>query len=174
MPATGPASAIVVRVPMPHDVERLRRRWDRAAGLGVPAHVTILFPFLAPGDLVPAARRDLAAIAAANQPFEVTFASVGRFPNVVYLAPDPAVPFVRMTDAVVERFPNHPPYDGAFDHVIPHLTITESVSAPLDEIEREAARLLPIHHRITTLEVLIEGAEGRWRSRWRIPLGVTP
>jgi hypothetical protein len=41
----------------------------------------------------------------------------------------------------------------------------------LDEIERQAAERLPIHHRITTLEVLVEGAEGRWHGHWRLPLG---
>ena len=44
-------SAIVVRVPVPPAVERLRRRWDRAARMGVPAHVTILYPFVAADEL---------------------------------------------------------------------------------------------------------------------------
>ena len=39
-----PASAVIVRVPVPPGIERLRTRWDRAASLGVPAHVTVLFP----------------------------------------------------------------------------------------------------------------------------------
>jgi 2'-5' RNA ligase len=171
MPASGPASAVIVRVPVPPSIERLRRRWDRAASVGVPAHVTLLFPFLAPGDLAPNARRELASIAADNEPFDVTFASVGRFPNVVYLMPAPSGPFTRLTEAVFARFPGFPPYEGAFAEVIPHLTVAESTSAPHDEIAREAAALLPIRHRIMTLEVLVEGAEGRWHGHWRLPLG---
>ena len=171
MPATGPASAVIVRVPVPPGIERLRRRWDRAAGVGVPAHVTVLFPFLAPGDLAPSARQALAAIAADTEPFDVTFASVGRFPNVVYLMPEPSGPFARLTEAVFARFPDFPPYEGVFEEVIPHLTVAESASAQHDEIAWEAAALLPIHHRITTLEVLVEGAEGRWHGHWRLPLG---
>jgi 2'-5' RNA ligase len=169
--ATGPTSAVIVRVTVPPGIERLRRRWDWAASVGVPAHVTVLFPFLAPSDLASSARRDLASIAADTVPFEVIFASVGRFPNVVYLVPEPSGPFARLTEAVFAKFPDFPPYEGAFEEVIPHLTVAESASAPHDEIAREATALLPIHQRITTLEVLVEGAEGRWHGHWRLPLG---
>ena len=174
MAATEPASAVVVRVPLPPGLARLRSRWDRAAGLGVPPHVTVLFPFLSPSALDPGVRRELAAIASSVAPFEVRFARVGRFPNVVYLAPEPADPFVALTEAVSSRFPEHPPYEGAFDVVIPHLTITEADvgAAPLAEITALAGGSLPFVRRATALETIVEGPDGRWRSRWRIPLGV--
>jgi 2'-5' RNA ligase len=171
MPATGPTSAVIVRVTVPPGIERLRRRWDWAASVGLPAHVTVLFPFLAPGNLAPGARRELASIAADTEPFDVIFASVGRFPNVVYLMPEPSRPFAHLTAAVFARFPAFPPYEGAFEEVVPHLTVAESASAPYDEIAQEAAALLPIRRRITTLEVLVEGAEGRWHGHWRLSLG---
>jgi 2'-5' RNA ligase len=174
MPAEGPESGIVVRVRIPPALERLRQRWDRAASAGVPAHVTVLYPFVPPADLDPGVRRTLATIAAAHEPFEVRFVRVGRFPTVVYLAPEPAGPFDRLTGAIHGSFPDFPPYDGAFDVVIPHLTITESASAPLDAVEREAAESLPFERRVTHLEVLVEDAAGRWRPRWRLRLGVRP
>ncbi len=172
MVATEPASAIVVRVPVPRALAQLRTRWDWAAGVGVPAHVTILFPFLLAGRLLPEVRAELATIAAAHDPFDVRFARVGRFPGVVYLAPEPATPFERLTEAVVARYPDFQPYGGAFDVVVPHLTITESGDAPLDEIAADAAATLPLGHRVSALDVLVEGGDGRWRSRWRIALGV--
>ena len=172
MVATEPASAIVVRVPIPRATALLRKRWDWLASVGVPAHVTILFPFLPAGRLVPEERRELAAIAAKHDPFDLRFERVGRFPGVVYLAPEPATPFERLTEAVVARYPDLQPYGGAFDVVVPHLTITESGDAPLDEIAARAAVALPFEHRVSRLEVLIEGGGGRWRSRWRIALGV--
>lgn len=171
MASTEPASAVIVRVPVPPGIERLRTRWDWAASAGVPAHVTVLFPFLAPRDLAPATRRELVAIAAATDPFEVTFRRVGRFPGVVYLAPEPDEPFARLTAAIAARYPDHPPYGGVFDQVVPHLTVAESATAPPDEIAMAAEAHLPIRHRVTTLEVLVEGAEGRWHSRWRVPFG---
>ena len=45
-------------------------------------------------------RRDLAAIAATVQPFDVRFALVGRFPRAVYLVPEPSAPFAELTAAL--------------------------------------------------------------------------
>lgn len=54
-----PSSAIVVRIGLPPPLERVRRRLDHAAALGVPAHVTILYPWLPPGSLTGEARASL-------------------------------------------------------------------------------------------------------------------
>jgi 2'-5' RNA ligase len=174
MAATEPASAIVIRVPVPAGLDRLRRRWDTAAGAGVPAHVTILFPFLPAPDLTPADRSTLAEIARGVEPFEVAFRRVDRFPKVVYLEPEPSAPISKLTIDVMARYPGHPPYGGVFDEVVPHLTVTESDAAPLDAIAEEAERWLPFTHDVGALEVLLESPDGRWRRHWRIPLGVRP
>ncbi len=79
--------------------------------------------------------------------------------------------FSRLIDDLVAAFPHHPPYGGAFDEVIPHLTITESADAPLAEIAAAAAGSLPFERPVTRLDVLVENGIGRWHSRWRIPLG---
>ena len=171
MATTEPASAIVVRIRIPTALERLRARWDRAASDGVPAHVTILFPFLPSRRLSPAVRRELAVIAAATEPFGVRFARIERFPGVVYAAPEPSGPFVRLTDAFAARFPEHRPYGGAFDTVVPHLTIAEAPDAPLDDIVNEASAILPFEGRVRGLEVLVQDGEGQWRGRWRLALG---
>jgi 2'-5' RNA ligase len=172
MSTTEPASAIVIRVPLPSGLDRLRNRWDIAARAGVPAHVTILYPFLAASDLTSPHRSTLSALGRRVEPFEITFRRVGRFPTVVYLVPEPAAPLTTLTDAIVARYPDHPPYGGAFDDVIPHLTVTDAEEAPLDAIAAEAARWLPFTHHATALEVLVESPEGRWRRRWRLPLGI--
>lgn len=169
--ANRPASAVIVRVPIPAPLERLRRRWDRAAGLGVPSHITLLFPFLDASALDPACRSDVADVAAAVAPFRVRFERIGRFPNVLYLAPEPAEPFRLLTHELAARFPAHPPYGGAFDDVIPHLTIAENAEAPLDAIAGEVEPALPIERSVATLEVLIQTTDGRWHGHWRVPLG---
>jgi 2'-5' RNA ligase len=174
MTSDGAESAVVVRLPIPTALERIRRRQDWAAGVGVPAHVTLLYPFVDPHALDARVRRELAAIAARHEPFHVRFERVGRWPSVVYLAPEPAGPFARLTADMVAAFPHHPPYGGVFDVVVPHLTITESADAPLDEIAAEAAFSLPFERPVTTLEVLVEDGTGRWHGRWRLRLGVRP
>jgi 2'-5' RNA ligase len=173
MAPTGPESAVVVRIPVPRAVDRLRARWDRAATRGVPAHVTIVYPFVPGARLNADVRRELAAIAATHDPFEVEFARIGRFPGVVFADPEPAAAFAALTAAIVARYPDFPPYGGAHDVVIPHLTIAEAQDAPLDAIAEQTAAVLPFQHRVSALDVLVEGGDGRWRRRWRIRLGAS-
>ena len=137
MPAEGPESGIVVRV------TRARRRSSGsgsdgtgppAVGRARPRHDPV--PVRRPGR---PRRRPSARTSRRSRPRTSRSTSdsreVGRFPTVVYLAPEPSEPFDRLTEAIDARFPDFPPYAGAFDGVIPHLTITESAAAPLDDIE---------------------------------------
>lgn len=172
MSTNEPASAIVIRVPVPPGLERLRRRWDTAARTGIPAHVTILYPFLPASDLTNDHRSTLAAFGRGVEPFEITFRRVGRFPTVIYLAPEPAAPISALTEVIVAGYPGYPPYGGVFDESIPHLTVTEAEEAPLDSIAAEAERWLPFTYHVAALEVLVESPAGRWRRHWRIPLGL--
>lgn len=171
MTTADPVSGVVVRVRLPPSLERLRRHDDFAASMGVPPHVTLLFPFITASALRPLVRRALVGIAAAVEPFDVRFAAVGRFPGVVWLMPEPAARFSALTEAIATRFPDYPPYEGAFDEVIPHLTLVESPTAPLDQIAAAAQRHLPFTSRVAVMEVLVEGPDERWRGHWRIPLG---
>ncbi len=165
---------MVVRITLPAGLERLRRRHDPAAAAGVPPHITLLFPFLPVSQLGPGVRRDLATIARGVAPFDVSFSGVGRFPDAVYLVPEPAGPFADLTTAIWARFGAYPPYGGAHAEVLPHLTLADSSTAPLDGIASQAARWLPFDRHVGALELLAQEGQTRWRSRWRIPLGVRP
>ncbi len=116
----------------------------------LPAHVTVLHP--APGDVVA-----LTEAFAPFAPFEVTFARLDRFPGVLWLAPEPAAPFVALTEAVVARFPDHPPYGGRYASIIPHLTVA---AASLDDTAALVEPLLPLHSHVDAV-VLYESADGR-------------
>ena len=133
--------------------------------------MTVLYPFLHPADLTLDVRRELAAVAARHEPFRVRFDRVGRWPSVVFLAPEPAGPLSRLTHDMVDRFPDYPPYGGAFDEVVPHLTIAENADAPFDAIAGEAGVALPFERPVTGLAVLVETPDGRWHGLWRLPLG---
>jgi len=171
MTDADPVSGVVIRVPLPAPLHRLRLAHDSAAGLGVPPHVTLLFPFMPAAALAPPVRRALAEIAGSLQLFDARFGAVGRFPGIVYLVPEPGGPFTKLTDAIAARFPAYQPYDGAFEEVIPHLTLVESATAPLDKIADAAQHHLPFTHRVSVMEVLVEGPDARWRGNWRIPFG---
>ena len=162
-------SAIVVRIRVPPAIERLRRAHDRAARLGVPAHATILYPFVAPAERSPAVRAEVAAIAGELRPFTVTFAAAARWPGLVYLEPRPSTPFHALIDRAAARYPEHPLYAGSVAEVIPHVTVVESETAPLDEVLAAAVAAVPFVATAEALEVLAEGEDGRWRRRWRLP-----
>jgi hypothetical protein len=139
----------------------LRLAHDPSAARGVPAHVTILFPFFDAEEVDEAAVADLISGFPA---FDFELDQVDRFPDgTTWLRPTPSLPFVDLTAAVWQRWPERPPYEGAFDQVIPHLTIS---ATPLD-VQLE----LPIAARAREV-MLIEEDEpsGRWTARLHLPL----
>jgi 2'-5' RNA ligase len=169
------ASALVVPFSVPPALARVRERWDHAALTGAGPHVTILYPFVPCVELGLPARAQLAAIARAVPAFEVRFEQVRRLPDVVWVEPKPNEPFAAMTAAVAGRWPEFPPYGGAFEtDIIPHLTIVESDMAALDEIEGIARRVTPFARRAQRLELWCQDGAGRWRTRWRMPFAARP
>lgn len=108
-----PIIAFIVRVQAAESlVAELRNRFDSTVQLGVPAHVSILVPFMDPALVTPVV---LAAVQEALKnilPFEFTLGRVGRFPTTAYLAPEPPDPFIAMTASLVRTFPEFLPYGG--------------------------------------------------------------
>ena len=123
---------------------------------GVPPHVTLLIP--APPDL-DAAKAALAGFG----PFDVTFSGFGRFPEALWLAPEPAAPFVAMTEALFEAFPDHAPYDGLFEEMTPHLTVAQGDE--LDAAETAIATALPLASRASSVVLFERLADDRWIER---------
>jgi 2'-5' RNA ligase len=111
-------------------VGRWRRQFDLATAAGVPAHVTIIYPFLSEQDLDEDAVRDVRHLVARHPSFTVTFASCGQFPDVLFLVPDD--PFRRLITEVFQRWPDAPPYAGLIIDPVPHLTINHGASLSLD------------------------------------------
>lgn len=141
-------------------VSALRLRHDPMAARGVPAHVTILFPFAPPAEVD---EESVAALVAAHASFAFELAEVRRFGDeVTYLAPDPPEPFSALIAAAAARWPDYPPYEGTIAEVIPHLTIGLGV------LEVEPA--LPIACVAREVLLLEEAADGRWSTRRRYEL----
>ncbi len=170
-------SAILVPVPEAEPVVgRLRARLDRSANRGIPAHVTVLYPFVPP-EQITAAAIDKAAAAVASVPgFDCRFAGTDWFGNeVVWLAPEPADPFRALTAAVHAAFPQYAPFGGVFADVIPHLTIgdrPEGGRGVLRAAEAEVLRALPIHTKVSQAW-LMTGTQARdsWQLRAIFALG---
>lgn len=168
-------SALIVEVPAAESlVARWREAHDPMAALGVPAHVTILYPFVQPERLTAARLAAVAEVAAAHRPFRTRFVRVAAFPTAIYLDPEPDEPFRALTAAFEARFPDHPPYGGRFDDVVPHLTIAMGEPSELDGLaDRIAADLgprLPLEVRVADLGLLVS-AETSWSRRATFRLG---
>jgi 2'-5' RNA ligase len=145
---------------------------------GAPPHVTLLFPFTDSESLLQPRIRQVAEIVGAVPAFDVSLVATAYFdasPRILYVRPEPDEPFRRLTHALVEAFPEHPPYEGTYEEVIPHATVAIAEDHVLAEIERALAPLLPQATRVTdaALMVLDEQA-GRWVIRERFPLGASP
>ncbi len=140
-------------------VARWRSRYDRSCALGVPAHVTVLYPFLPVAAVTDDVLAGLAGIFAAEPAFDVVFRGFGRFPGgVLWLAPEPAEPFRRLTHAIWRAWPSHPPYGGAHDEVTPHLTVAEQQDGDLlDAVAADVAPTLPLATRVTCGQLLAVG-----------------
>ena len=174
MPPTHTALFVAVGEAEPA-VAAHRERLDRAAGYGVPAHITVLWPFLAPAAIDERTLTTLGQAAASVPAFFCTLARIGWFGDrVVWLAPDRPEPFRALTAAVVARFPAVPPYEGMFDEVVPHLTIGhDHPPAALRAAADAVAAHLPIHCRVTSLRLAAGRPEpgGRWSTLAEFPLG---
>ena len=150
-----------------------RARLDPNAAAGAPAHLTVLYPFRRWETVNRAVVVRLRALLRATRPFELSFAAVGRFPGVLWLAPAPSPPLEGLTRAVCEAFPDSPPYRGAIAQPAAHLTVAmQDDEGVLDEAERTLrARIVrPIRTRITALALYLRTERGRVQRR-RFPLG---
>ena len=168
LPVTSPVplSGLIIEVPHAEPaVARHRERLDASAPLGVPAHITVLFPFMPPQTI------DLAALAE----LEHLFSAVSRFrfqmdhtnwfgDNVLWLAPRDPGPFRALTQRVCQAFPAFPPFEGQFDDVVPHLTIGHGHAVnDLRAAEASVRAHLPIDGYATAVTLMTQqSGGGRW------------
>lgn len=185
--AGDPDDEATLAVPFP-DLDELLRPFhpelDPHTGIGIPAHVTIIHPFAGPGALDGADVDWLRDLFAATPAFECRFVRTRWFADeVLWLEPEPSDDFRRLTLTVAERFPEHPPYGGAYPAITPHLTLARcdpaddpaAVARALDRlhaVERRIADLLPIALPADRVALMRGGADVTgWRSVLDFPFG---
>ena len=172
-----PETALICRVPESERfIARYRERFDPSARRNVPAHVTILYPFMPPVDVDAAVLAQLADIARTIPRFQYRLSELRRFPVALYLAPQPDGSFAALTDAVYRAFPDFPPFEGKFPVVVPHVTVAHGDEPQLCEIEVELRIALAsaggVVARCEEL-VLIENSSGRWEEMRSFALGAS-
>ena len=167
-------TAIIIAVPEAEPiVDMWRRRYTPDGAEGMPAHVTLLYPFTDTSLYTAGRGREIEDVLGGFARFRFRLSSAAYFrgqPSVLYLAPSPPAPFTAMTAALFAQFPEHPPYGGAHDEVIPHLTVAEHDDPDvLSRIEDELDSRLPIEATVSEAQFMEHAPEG-WRVRRRFSL----
>lgn len=175
MPSTGPQSGLIIEVPEAEPaVRQHRERLDASAPLGVPAHITILFPFMPPETINAAAIAGLEELFADVSRFRFVLDHTAWFGNdVLWLGPADPQPFTELIQHVFRAYPAYPPFEGQFDDVVPHLTIGHGhhLSA-LRSAEDSVQPSLPIEASADGVTLMTQqSAGGHWATTAFFRLG---
>ena len=170
-------SAVIVPVPAVEPVvAEHRRRLDPGSAWGVPAHVTVLYPFVPPSEHGPEMLERLAEVVVSVPTFSCSFTGPAWFnEHVVWLRPEPDTSFRALTDAVWRSFPDYPPFGGVHDDVVPHVTIGQVGTGSLDQLRAAEAAVrpyLPIEYQVSEAVLMIgRDAPNSWTVVQHLPLG---
>lgn len=175
-------SAVFVPVP---EAEALVGAWralhDPKARTGVPAHITLVVPWLPPEKIDDRSLEELDFLLAAQPAFDYSLEKVCWFgERVLWLAPAPAEPFKQLTSILANHF-GTPPWGGEFTEVVPHLTV--GLAAPegspfairggLAAAAADLSAKLPIACRALEVDVM-SGDGQRWGVVHRTLLSDVP
>jgi hypothetical protein len=167
-------SALVVEVPEAEAaVARHRERLDENAALGIPAHITVIAPFLPRAGIGPPVLGELSRLFGGVPRFRFRLVRTAWFGDqVLWLEPDDPGPFRALTGRAFAAFPACPPYGGQHEDVVPHLTV--GLRKPLAEMraaEESVRPHLPIEAQATAVTLLVGPASGgQWTRSARFPL----
>ncbi|MFW6598805.1 2'-5' RNA ligase family protein [Propionibacteriaceae bacterium Y2011] len=152
-------TALIVPLDAGPVVDRWRLATDPTAP-GVPAHVTVLVPFLELDRIDDSVTDWLSRLCAGIVAPEITLDDVRSFPTAVWLHPAESDFFVDLTTRVAARWPDHPPYEGQHAEVVPHLTVAHAPRMR-DRVAAELAPTLPIRRRVDGVH-LFAYTRGSW------------
>ena len=166
----SPLTALVLVVRLPAPLEALRVGSIADASAGVPAHVTLLYPFADEAQLGAGVLGDVAAVVARHERLRLTLGEGRRFSDTLYVSVEPEGPLRALHDDLAEAFPTLPLYGGTYPFT-PHVSIVEGPAAhATDAFEDGRWSTLPVEQDVDAVD-LITGRGGRWGTRRRFPLG---
>jgi 2'-5' RNA ligase len=139
----------------------------------VPAHVTLLYPFVPAEQVDAGVLGELEWFFAGVDAFEVAFDRVGEFAQdgVVFLGAR-GRELEQLSTALARRWPECPPYDGKVEHPLPHLTAVRSDDP---ELRAQACAALqdglPLTALLAHAELWVCDDDGTWSSRASFAFG---
>ncbi len=162
------ATGLILPVSLPPALEALRCRAIPDARLGLPAHVTLLYPFVPVEALDDNLRDTIQQIVAGADAFEFRLAGRGTWPDVAFATVEPELPFRALHEAFAGAYPSLPIYRGAFEFA-PHVTLAEGHSATPAIAADPAWTTLPSMASARFVDLIVREPDG-WHVRWRFGL----
>ncbi len=163
-----PQSGLLIEVePAESIVSLWRLKYAEQAEHGIPAHVTVLFPFIPPALIDEASMATVRKIVSNFPAFDFELTTIEQFPGVVWLRPEPDDRFRALTRELWDAFPQCPPYENRYPDPQPHLTIGQ-LEDPVEQaimhtaIESELEGQLPIGCRATSLTLFVSTEKNEW------------
>ncbi|MGH3887194.1 MAG: 2'-5' RNA ligase family protein [Pseudonocardiaceae bacterium] len=137
---------------------------------GVPAHVSLLYPFVTAAELDEGVISALGELFAEQVPMPVEFVKCYRRDGFVALRPEPIEGLTGLLGEARRRWPEVVPYEGLYGDVEPHVTVALRASEETAvTIEQEVTAELPISADLR--EAWLVAFEGRWSLRGRFEFG---
>jgi hypothetical protein len=165
-----------VAIPVPEADPLLRAvtaRVPAAVREGVPAHVSLLYPFLPADELDDGVVKTLSELFAEQAPLAVEFRECRRRREFVYLPPDPRSGLEELTSELRRLWPDVTPYEGIYEEIEPHVTVAlHTTPERAAEIEREVVPgWLPISAELREAWLVV--FDGQWQLNRQFPFGIS-
>ncbi len=153
-------------------VSTYRSAHDTSAAAGLPAHITVLYPFRPFEQIDEAFMARIAEVLADSNEIDISFRRQSRFPGVLWLAPEPAEAIIELTEKLVSHFPEYPPYGGVYETITPHLTVATGEDDLLEDLADDITEALrtPVTARIRSCVLYAYDTE-RWLEKRSFPFG---
>jgi 2'-5' RNA ligase superfamily len=133
-----------------------RDRLDPTARHGLGAHLTLVYPFLEPGEVTEVAVATLREAVAPVAPFRCRFSALRWFGSgVLWLAPDPVAPFREIAERVRRAVPDLPAPER---ELVPHLKVGVRRAAPAAALREAAGAIaprLPVSTTIARVQLMV-------------------
>ncbi|THA47733.1 2'-5' RNA ligase family protein [Streptomyces sp. A1136] len=171
MPEPGTSAVVVV---LPDAAPLLDAAWRVDPALvrrGVPAHVSLLYPFVAESALSGQDEEGVRSLAASFPAVDLLLEEVVTASGFIGVAVPRLQPLV---DAFLARWPGSRPYGGRFGvRPAAHVTVAMGADDPTAAGRVRAAidSLLPLRTRAAAVHLVVLTEEG-WRPRVTAPLGI--
>ncbi|MGW0752939.1 2'-5' RNA ligase family protein [Streptomyces sp. NPDC002587] len=171
MPEPGTTAVVIV---LPDATPLLEAAWHIDPALvrrGVPAHVSLLYPFVPEPALTDQDEKDVRSLAASFPAADLLLEEVMTASGFVAVTVPGLQPIV---DAFRAQWPGLRPYRGRFGaRPAAHVTVAMGADTPAATARVRAAigTLLPLHTRAAAVQLVVLTEEG-WQSRFTVPLGI--